>query len=237
MRAVLFAVLMTLGVCDAAFAQQVWLAFGGGYEPSGAASHDAVPLSEYFEPGLVEARYPRPGAIIADAAGSVMVSPAVALGAGIGVLNQRTAIAFEGRVPHPLFFGQPRRAEGVLARAGRREVAIRAEIAWTRPLLNRLRVMLSGGPLMVHASHEMVTGFAIREQGYPFDSAELRPVIDTASGWGIGITSAATASWATSPRLAVSVTGRFSRATVRLGNVDMDAAGPSVTGAVTVRVR
>jgi hypothetical protein len=89
----------------------------------------------------------------------------------------------------------------------------------------------------VHASQVLATNIAIREHGYPFDVVELAPGTESETAWGFGITGAINASWAASSRVAIGITGRFSRATVSLHGHDVDAGGPSLIGALNVRLR
>ena len=237
MRLAAFAALLTLCISDAVEAQQVWLSFGGGYASQREAIQDTVALSAYLEPEVVDARYPAGGGVLVDASGAVAVSPRLAFATGISVFRRTTDALLNARVPHPLHFAKPRAAEGVLADTARRDVAFRTELAWTRPVLRRLRLTVSGGPLAVHTSQSMARAIGIREQGYPFDVVELNPAVQTESAWGFGITGAINASWAATPRVAIGVTGRFSHATVSLRSHEVDAAGPSVIGAFQYRLR
>jgi hypothetical protein len=237
MRRTVFAALFTLCVTTTVEAQQVWVSLGGGYASSGDEMQAPLTFSQYFETGLVTARYPGRGGVVIDASGTMVVSDRLSFATGVSVFRRTADAVLNGRVPHPLHFAQPRDAERELTSMTRRDVALRTELAWTRPVVSRLQMTLSGGPLVVHTAQPMAGYIAIREQGYPFDVVDLNPTLETESAWGFGFTAAVNASWVASPRVALGVTGRLSRANVNLRGHAVDGAGPALLGALQYRLR
>jgi hypothetical protein len=224
-------------VAEVAEAQQVWMSVGGGYLSQSSTLDDRVSLTEYFEPSVLEAQYPGGGGALLDAAVHVGVTRAWAATGGVAFFRRTSSAALTGLIPHPLYFGQPRAVEGITADASRRELTLRAEMAWTTPLFSRARLTLSGGPMAVNASQAMVTSVASREQAYPFDTVDLTPSTEPASDWGIGATGAINVSWAATSRLAVGVTGRWSHASISLRSRAASAGGPSIISAIAFQVR
>jgi hypothetical protein len=237
MKRVILAAALVLAWSNAAHAQQVWLSLGGGYLSQSDEFDHTVALPEHLETAVVSGTYPASGGTLIDATAHVTVAPAWAIAGGIGVFRSSSDVQLRGRIPHPLYFAQPRAAEQQLDDVGHHEIMLRAELAWIRAVAGRMRVSLSAGPMAVRASQELATTFSVRELAYPYDEVEIAPSTRAEAGWGLGATAAVAASWMATERLAIGVTARYSRASVSLLDHSVEAGGPSVIGAVSYRVR
>jgi hypothetical protein len=228
---------LVVGLTGTAHAQPVWLSLGGGYLSQSNEFEHVVTFPEHLETAVVDGPYDTSGGALVDVGASVGVAPAWAIAGGVNVFRSSSDVRLRGRIPHPLYFAQPRVVDRELESLDRNEVALRAELAWIRPLASRMRVTVSAGPMAVRASQEVAASFSVTELGYPYDEVELVPSTRADQEWGFGGTVAVAASVLATERLTIGVTARYSRATVSLHNHRVDAGGPSFIAAVSWRAR
>jgi hypothetical protein len=231
------ALVLVLALSTRVDARQLWATVGGGYTAPSAAVTDIVTLREYVEPGLVTTNYPGSGGMTVDAGAHLTLRRGLGVSAGVGLSRRDSDSFVSATVPHPLFFSQSRRVDAVVNSGTRRELAVRAELTWTTAIARRVHLTLSGGPTLLRATQSFLTDVTIREEGYPFDNVALAPSWDDESAWGAGLTGAVETTWAATPRVALGMTGRFSRATASLRGQSVAVGGPSLIGAFKFRLR
>jgi hypothetical protein len=237
MKSLVAGAVLVVMFAGSAEGQPAWVSIGGGYLSQDDPFVHTISFPEYFEPAHVGGEYPGGGGVLLDVGAGVGLRHGWSVQSSVGSWRRSTDAVLRGAIPHPLYFAQPREVEHVVADLTRRETALRAELAWTRPWGDRVQLTVSGGPVAVHAAHDMATAVRVRETGYPYDAVAVEPGVTTESSWGIGATAAVNGSYVATNRLALGVTGRFSRATVTLRDQDVNADGPSVTATLRIRLR
>ena len=107
-----------------------------------------------------------------DAGVAVRLWRALHAGAAVSVLEDTGAGDITARVPHPLYFDQPRTVTGQVARVTRREVGQHISVGWEIPATFGLDVLVFGGPSVFTTEQVFVTALmlSLPQEVFPFDS-------------------------------------------------------------------
>jgi len=206
----------------------LWIAVGGAFQDSHEEFGTRLTLTRFFEPGIVDGEYKTRGGPMLDvSAGLPLRRWGLRVEGGGSIFTKAHHGVIRGSIPHPLYFGQPRQSELEIGGLAHRELALRAELAWTRALWSNWEVSVSAGPAAIRVQQRLVGEVDTVETSYPFDAVNLVAATVDEAGWGIGGTGAVGVTWFVSGRLALGVTGRFTRATVGLERIKLSVGGPS----------
>lgn len=124
--------------------------------------------------------------------------------------------AFTAALPHPLYLGRPRTAEGALPGGTRRETAVHLGLAWSQPM-GGWTARVSAGPSWLRAEADLAEDMATGE-AYPYDTVRVTSVRTSSErGGAVGGHAAVHLERRLADRVAAGVTGRYARASVGLG--------------------
>jgi hypothetical protein len=123
---------------------------------------------------------------------------------------------FSAALPHPLYLGRPRTAEGVLPGGVRRETAVHLGLAWS-PARGEWTARVSAGPSWLRAEADLAEDAATTES-YPYDAVDVTTVRSSAvRGDALGGHAAVSLERRLGTRFAAGAGARWSRASVDLG--------------------
>lgn len=211
------------------------VAFGGGYQSSSEHFSNEITFPRDLETALVRTDYAVADGPLVDLGASFGLGKGLALQGGVSVFSRSTAGATAAAIPHPFFFNQPRGAELDIA-TSHRETITRLEVAWSFPLVSRLRVGVSGGAAFAHVDQEFVVDVDVTD-AFPFSSVTVGPVTQDRTGSALGGTAAVDLEWQFARRVGVGLSGRYTRARVELEETDIHAGGTAVIGTVRIRLK
>lgn len=198
-------------------------------------------IHEFAEDGAVDSSYTtetKPGLEL-----GLQVRFAGRLGV-IGMLEigeRDTTGTYEASLPHPLYLDRHRTASGELA-GTYTETALHLGLAWLGHA-GPLDLRVFAGPSWFPTVEADVLNTVSYDHAYPFDEIRVRTLqTGTRSGSGFGFHVGAGADWPIGRRFGVGVQGRFSRATVDVGDeadgddgFEVDAGGLSVSAGLRLR--
>jgi hypothetical protein len=206
----------------------LWIAAGGAFQNSHEEFGTRLALTRFFETAVVDGEYQTRGGPLLDvSAGLPLRRWGLGVQGGGSLFTRPHRGIIRGSIPHPLYFGQLRQSELEIGDLTHREVALRAELAWTQMLWTNWQVSVSAGPAVIHVQQRLVADVDTVETGYPFDAVNLVPATVDEAGWGIGGTAAVDVTWFVSGRVGLGVTGRFTRARVGLDRIKLSVGGAS----------
>lgn len=144
------------------------------------------------------------------------------LGYGVAVshVSEPTTARIDADVPHPYFFGFPRRADGDIEGLNRREIGVHFQGHYWWTVLGNLRLRAALGPSIFIARQELVSGIETAEVDDNFDRVALADHRSRAATAGsLGLHFGIDGNWFVTERLGLGFNVRYSRgtATVRLG--------------------
>ncbi len=149
----------------------------------------------------------------------------------LGFVTSGTASGtLDARLPHPLYFNQPREITGDLSGLTRKERGVHLELALPLRVTARGELTLLGGPSYFHVEQALITDLTYSDS-YPYDTATLDDTTSTvAKKAGLGFNIGAELTRRVSRSARVALLGRYSRGTLRLsaaaGNeVELHAGG------------
>lgn len=179
-------------------------------------------------------RYAVNSKMIPDIGGGVRIAGPLGVGVAVTSFKDTADIAIDGRVPHPLYFNQPRAFEGV-ASGERKETAVHLQAFVLLPVNRNLTVMVFGGPSFFTVDQSVVSGIDYSES-YPYDSvaftgADVGVESEKATGFNVG----ADVAYFFNDTIGVGGIIRFARASVTTSIGDIDAGGAMIGGGVRLR--
>ena len=97
------------------------------------------------------------------------------LAAGFSISNfrNRTAASIEAEVPHPFFFGFPRRTDGFADNVTRQETALHFEAQYWHSFGDVILVRVFLGPTYFQVTHDLVSAIITNEVGSPFQKVDI----------------------------------------------------------------
>lgn len=233
-RTFAMAAILVIGICGVAQAQpdrpRVRLLFDGGAHVTPGAFGQTFTVTKNLEDTPVSTDLKVGGASFFDVGARIRIAGRLSVG-GVGFRASGTADGtVNAKVPHPLYFNQPRDVSGDLSGLRRQETGAHIELAYLVAASRRMDVMLFGGPTWVSAQQQLVTDISYTDS-YPFDvatftAAQTATVKASATGFNVG----GDVTWRLGDRFGIAGLVRYSRATVTLspanGNtVDVKAGG------------
>jgi len=234
-------VLVLLAGCPAAArAQSSWrdrgyIAIGGWYQPVGTTFTDQVHPIIDVEAADIDTEYDTGSTGGFDVGGGVRVWRNLAIGAQVSRFSKSGSASVDARIPHPLFFRQPRTVTGDAGALAHDETAVHVRLLWMVPIRERLQLGLSGGPSWFDIKQDLVTTVTVT-QTYPFDSATFASATSARqTGSHAGFNAAADLSYILRPHVGVGLEVGVSRARVPLDNVTVDVGGLHIGGGLRFR--
>jgi hypothetical protein len=115
----------------------------------------------------------------------------LAVRADVSITKRDQAAAFTAALPHPLYFDQPRLAEGQVDDFSYAESALHLDLVYAALRTDRLALELFAGPSLFRVESDLIERIDY-VQSYPFDSVSVSGVAsarveDTPFGFNLGV--------------------------------------------------
>jgi opacity protein-like surface antigen len=209
------------------------LSLQGGFVAGSPSFSGTRTFTEFAEQGRIESQYngdPGPGF---EASLAWKFTRRLGVCAAASFDRRKEAGSFAATLPHPLYFGVPRRATGDFRGGSQRETAVHLDLAFLGGS-GRLQWSAFAGPSLIGVKVDLMQQVSYT-QAYPFDTVTVTgtPFAST-SGNAIGFNVGAGLDWQVARHAAVGSQVRFSRATASLkptadDRVDVDGGGAHLT--------
>ena len=143
---------------------------------------------------------------------------------GVGIAASKTtrngSADVDARIPHPLFFQQPRTVSGSQSGVSDTQTGIHFQLSYAIPATRHLTITLSGGPSYVRVSQDLVTDIKYSES-YPYDVATFTSAAtEQASAGALGFNVGGDVAWMFTRAFGIGGLVRYTRATVDLESKD-----------------
>ena len=217
---------------------RVRVALRGAFATRAGAFTEARPFTEFAERGEIDSRYTQGSGPGGEAGLTWLLARRLGIVAAAAFAQRREAGAFSAALPHPLYFGMPRHAEGDFRGKSERETAVHLDLA-VLGAAGRLDWSLFAGPSLVGVRADLVSAVEYT-QAYPYDRVTVTgaPLV-SARGRGLGANAGAALDWRAARRVALGVQARFCRARARLrplaeDEVDVRAGGLALAAGLRI---
>jgi hypothetical protein len=146
----------------------------------------------YEEPASLTATQKVKSGPVFDASAGYRLWKNLAVGIGFTRFSSDSDVAVNARVPHPLFFDQPRVATISAPGAKHTEVATHVQATWFWPYSDKIDFAFAAGPSFISVNQELVSGVTIGpETGPSYTNPQITDVAvtkekKTAFGFNIG---------------------------------------------------
>ena len=205
----------------------------GGFVPGSPRFSGTRTFTEFAEQGRIESQYkedPGPGF---EASLAWKFGRRLGVSAAMSFDQRREAGSFAASLPHPLYFGAPRRTSGDFRGGTRRETAAHLDLAFLGGS-GRLQWSAFAGPSLIGVKADLVQRVAYT-QAYPYDTVTVTGTsFERSSATAVGFNLGAGLDWQVARHAAIGTQVRFSRATASLkptadDRVDVHGGGAHVT--------
>jgi len=205
----------------------------GGFVPGSPRFSGTRTFSEFAEQGRIESQYnedPGPGF---EASLAWKFRRRLGVSAAVSFDRRKEAGSFAAALPHPLYFGVPRRTAGDFRGGTRRETAVHLDLAFLGGS-GRLQWSAVAGPSLIAVQADLVQRVDYT-QAYPYDTVTVTGTsFERTSGNAVGFNLGAGLDWQVARHAAIGTQVRFSRATASLkptadDRVDVHGGGAQVT--------
>jgi opacity protein-like surface antigen len=205
----------------------------GGFVPGSPRFSGTRTFSEFAEQGRIESQYkedPGPGF---EASLAWKFRRRLGVSAAVSFDRRKEAGSFAAALPHPLYFGVPRRTAGDFRGGTRRETAVHLDLAFLGGS-GRLQWSAFAGPSLIAVQADLVQRVDYT-QAYPYDTVTVTGTsFERTSGHAVGLNLGAGLDWQVARHAAIGTQVRFSRATASLeptadDRVDVRGGGAQVT--------
>ncbi|HYU43939.1 MAG TPA: hypothetical protein VEQ84_17470 [Vicinamibacteria bacterium] len=209
------------------------LSLHGGFVTGSPRFSGTRTFAEFAEQGRIESQYnedPGPGF---EARLAWKFRRRLGVSAAVSFDRRREAGSFAATLPHPLYFGVPRRTAGDFRGGTQREPAVHLDLAFLGGS-GHLQWSAFAGPSLIGVKADLVQRVAYT-QAYPFDTVTVTGTsFERASGHAVGFNLGAGLDWQVARHAAIGTQVRFSRATASLkptadDRVDVHGGGAHVT--------
>ena len=205
----------------------------GGFVPGSPRFSGTRTFTEFAEQGRIESQYkedPGPGF---EASLAWKFGRRLGVSAAVSFDRRREAGSFAATLPHPLYFGVPRRTAGDFRGGTQRETAVHLDLAYLGGS-RRLQWLAFAGPSLIGVKADLVQRVEYT-QAYPYDTVTVTGTsFERKSGQAVGFNLGAGLDWQVARHTAIGTQVRFSRATASLkptadDRVDVHGGGAHLT--------
>lgn len=193
-RAVMLAAALLAAAAPAGAQDRFRVSVNAGQQTTSTALSGAQTFQQYFEQGSFTFDRTVPKAPFYDAGVAVRVWRALHAGAAVSIFADTGPGVLTARVPHPLYFNQPRTVTGDIPGVERREVGQHMSAGWAIPAAGGLDFIMFGGPSIFTTEQMFVTTLmlALDKEAYPFDTLAFPGVVtekkrDHVIGYNAGV--------------------------------------------------
>jgi hypothetical protein len=219
---------------------KAFLGVNGVYQSTSNNFTDGATFQANAESGRFDTNYSVEAGPAFDVSGGAMISKAFGLGVGVSRFSRATPAQFNGSVPHPFFFGQPRAISSDVSGLKRQELAVHLQARAVVPAGERLRVSVFAGPSLFTVRQDALTDFTYADS-YPYDEASFKSATtSTESASKLGFNAGADVTFFFTRQVGLGFTAQLSKATVPIksagsGNTDVKAGGVQTGGGLRLR--
>ncbi|MDP2325550.1 MAG: hypothetical protein Q8N51_16190 [Gammaproteobacteria bacterium] len=183
-----FVVVMAMGLLmggsQKAFAQgspddRVYLNIGFGVESGSTQSADSKQYTLYDEPATTNAAASWTSGSLFGGGIDFRVVKNFTVGVSYHQETNTSESILTGTVPHPVFFNRSRTFDTKASGLYRRENATHLSFGWIVPVMNKLDVLVSGGPSFFRLQQDVVSDVTIAERGGTFTEVVVAPTVVT----------------------------------------------------------
>jgi hypothetical protein len=207
--------------------QRVTVWFSGGLQ---AASPSLGDQFEFLRPvdqaerAVVDADYRSKAGLLIDGGFALRIRRSLGLGLSISRSGGDARADVVAQIPYPFAFGRFREVSGRASGLDRSEIAYHVQLRYSRPLGQRLRLVLSGGPTIFSVRRQILSEVQVDEE-YPYDTATFRDATSrTAKGTDLGFHAGADVAWTLGRHAGVGFLLRYTR-----GSADLEDASRTLS--------
>lgn len=218
--------------------RRVRLLVNGLYNSTSQSFLDTLTFTSFLENATSIRSYDRGTGIAFEAGGIVGITSSLGVMGSFELFDGTVDASFQERLPHPLFFDQPRSLEGQLGGLSYTERAVHIDAVFTREI-SSMTVDVFGGPTLFFTRTEVLWTVS-SSSDYPFDEVQLVStdtvkLDDNPFGFNVG----GSLTYRFTPAVGVAFQARYSHASVSItppdGNaIGFDAGGFRVGGGIRI---
>jgi len=215
---------------------RIVIGVNAGVQTGAAQITDHFEFESNVETATVDVDYPTGAAVLIDGSMTLRLWHHVGVGVAASKTTQNGSANVDARIPHPLFFQQPRTVAGSQSGVGDTQTGIHFQLSYAIPATRHLTITLSGGPSYLHVSQDVVTDIKYSES-YPYDVATFTSApTEQVSAGALGFNVGGDVAWMFTRAFGIGGLVRYTRATVDLESSDrtisMDAGGVQAGGGI-----
>lgn len=203
------------------------ISFGAGVQATMPGFDDRFTFLrpvDQAENATADVRYEGKPVLLIDGGFAVQLIRNIGVGVSISRYQGDGNADVTAQIPHPFEFNRPRDVTGTASGLDHTELGYHVQLQFSRPIGNRLRLVLAGGPTVFDVSRRIVDTVDV-DESYPFDTATFRSArTSAAKGTGIGFNAGADLVWTINRSAGLGTIIRYAR-----GTADLDVAARSVT--------
>src|SRR5438876_7529005 len=205
----------------------------GGFVPGSPRFSGTRTFTEFAESGRIQSQYkedPGPGF---EASLAWKFARRLGVSAAVSFDRRKEAGSFSATLPHPLYFGVPRRATGDFRGGTQRETAVHLDLAFLGGS-GRLQWSAFAGPSLIGVEADLLQRVDYTE-AYPYDAVTVTGTsLARTSGNAVGFNFGAGLDWQVARHAAIGTQVRLARATASLkptadDRVEVRRGGPHLT--------
>lgn len=191
-----------------------FISANGTYQPAAGSFTEKVEFQEFVETGTIETTFEPSASVMLEGMLGIRLWRSFGLGAGGSTsgpgARDRASGTVTARIPHPLYFNQPREISGD-AGLTRGETAIHVNVLYFRQVSPKILAVIGAGPTFFQVEQTFVED-VLYDHEYPYDTATFRGVErDTESASGIGFNAGIDLTWRFSKSFGVGGVVRYSQ--------------------------
>jgi opacity protein-like surface antigen len=224
LRKSVFVFASVLALVAASDAQAQWgeplggrltVSVNGAVQPASQDINRTTTFDLYGEQAEVTTAQEVTGGGLLDIGAMYRVRGNFGIGAAYTMMTSDSTGSISGRLPHPLFFDQPRAFDVAVPTLEHDEQALHVNAVWFIPFVEKVDFAVFAGPSFFAVKQGLARGVTFSENPPEFntvtiDTVDTATVEESAVGFNIG----ADGSYAVTPNIAVGVLLRYTRASV-----------------------
>src|SRR5262245_44459921 len=212
--------------------ERVRAAFNIGTQADSAGLSQSLSLVKYAEGSPISADLSAASVPWLDGGATIRVFRNIGAGIAFSGASRTGDASVTASIPHPFFFSQNRSIEGT-ASLQHRELATHVSAVYLT-FIGKMDVAIAGGLSVFNLKQDVVSD-VVFGQVYPYDTATFTSAeLNRQQSSKTGYHGSADLTWRLAPRWGIGGLLRYSRASVPLNGVTIDAGGLQAGGGVRV---
>jgi len=203
------------------------LSFGAGVQAALPALNERFEFLrpvDQAENATADVSYAGKAALLIDGGFALRLKKDIGVGLSISRYQGNGSADVTALIPHPFEFNRLREISGAASGLDHTELGYHVQVQYSRPLGNRVRLVLAAGPTLFDVKRQIVESVEV-DESYPFDTATFRGARNSAAkGRGIGFNAGVDLVWTITRSAGLGALVRYAR-----GTADLDAPSRTVT--------